>query len=135
VSYRNGILTFAYTGTGKGVDIRNPWSIHPDYTSVIVDSFKRAGEQAFLGKASYDFRRFGWDRISAYVLWVHGWDAVDPITKLPIFQKDEYDFALQWRPKKGLLEGMSFQASYSYVGARGGGASGYPINDFRLIVN
>jgi hypothetical protein len=41
---------------------------------------------------------------------------------------------LQWRPR-GFLDGLWFRARYAYVGARDGSTAGFPINDFRLIVN
>ena len=134
VSYRYGILTFAYTNNGTGANLVNPWSGYPGYTSVMVESFKRAGEQAFMVKASYNFARFGLDTIAAYALWTHGWGAIDPATGSPVPQQDEYDFDLQWRPK-GLLEGLWFRARYAHVSSRDGNTAGFPINEIRFIVN
>lgn len=135
ISYRNGILTLAYTNNATGADLVNPWSGYPGYTSVEFESFKRAGEQAFMVKGSYNFARFGLDSLTAYALWTHGWGAVDPATKSPVFQEDEYDFDLQWRPKSGLLDGLWFRARYAHVDARGAAPSGFPINEIRFIVN
>ena len=50
-------------------------------------------------KASYAFVRFGPDTIAAYALRTHGWGALDPATKSPVVQQDEYDFDVPWRPK------------------------------------
>ena len=135
VSYRNGILTLAYTNNGTGADLVNPWSSYPGYTNVQVEKFNRAGEQAFMVKGSYNFARFGLDGVTAYALWTHGGGAVDPSTKSPVYQLDEYDVDVQWRPKSGFLEGLWFQARYAHVDARGSAPSGFPINEIRFIVN
>ena len=136
ISYRNGILTLAYTNNATGANLVNPWSGYPGYTSVQVESFKRAGEEAFMVKGSYNFARFGLDTVTAYALWTHGWNAVDPATKAPVYQMNECDFDVQWRPKSGLLEGLWFRARYAHVDARGTTTpSGFPINEIRFIVN
>jgi len=51
-SYAGAVLTLAYTRVGGGTDIQKPWSGNPGYTSAMVQSFDRAGEQAFLANAS-----------------------------------------------------------------------------------
>ena len=134
ISYRNAILTLAYTSNAPGADVQNPWSGYPGYTSVMVEKFKRAGEQAFMIKGSYNFARFGLDSVTAYALWTHGWGAINPSTRSPVPQEDEYDLDIQWRPK-GFLEGLWFRARYAYVGSRDGSTAGFPINDIRFIVN
>jgi len=49
-----------------------------------------------------------------------------------VFDQDEYDFDLQWRPK-GVLKGLWFRLRYAHVEQRDGGNSS--IDDFRVIVN
>ena len=61
--------------------MQSPWSGYPGYTSVQVQDFNRAGENAFMVKASYDFTRLGLEGVTAYTLFVHGWGRVDPSTK------------------------------------------------------
>jgi hypothetical protein len=134
-SYRYGILTFAYTNVSTGADMQNPWSGYPGYTSVQVESFKRAGEEAFMVKGSYNFARLGLEEVTAYALWTHGWGAVNPATGSSVYQQDEYDFDLQWLPKSGFLKGFWFRARYAHVDSRDGTASGFPVNDIRFIVN
>jgi len=77
---------------------------------VQVQDFFRAGEQAVLLKASYDFTDLGLKGITAYALWVHG-ESVDD----PNYNEDEYDANLQWTPKDGFLEGTSIRLRYAYV--------------------
>jgi hypothetical protein len=132
ISYRRAILTLAYTIADDGADLQNPWSSYPGYTSVQVQDFNRAGENAFLTKLSYDFSSLGLPGVTAYGLWVHGWNRVDPITKDSVKQEDEYDFDLQWRPQIKVLKGLWFRTRYAYVEQRDGGPS---QSDFRIIVN
>ena len=55
--------------------------------------------------------------------------------KQSVYQQDEYDFDLQWLPKSGFLKGFWFRARYAHVDSRDGNPSGFPINDYRFIVN
>jgi hypothetical protein len=135
VSYRNGILTLAYTNTLTGANMLSPWGGYPGYTSVQIEDFDRAGEQAFMVKGSLNFARFGLEEVTAYALWVHGWSAVNPTTGLSVYQQDEYNFDLQWRPKSDFLKGFWLRARYAHVDSREGTASGFPINEIRLIAN
>jgi hypothetical protein len=132
-SYGGGIFTLAYTTADSGADLQNPWSSFPGYTSVQVQDFNRAGEDALMVKGSYDFSRIGLDGVTAYALWVHGWNAINPTSKTTVFQQDEYDGDLQWRPKSGALKGFWFRARYAHVEQRGVGDQS--LDDFRFIIN
>jgi hypothetical protein len=100
---------------------------------VQVQDFNRAGEDAFMVKGSYDFSRIGLDGVTAYALWVHGWDAINPSTGAEVFQQDEYDGDLQWRPKSGAPKGLWFRVRYAHVDQRGVGHA--TLDDFRVIIN
>ncbi len=132
MSYRKAILTLAYTNAGEGADLQSPWGVHPGYTSIQVQDFNRAGEDAFLTKLSYDFSSLGLTGVTAYALWVHGWNRVDPVSKASVKQEDEYDLDLQWRPQIKILKGLWLRTRYAYVDQREGGPS---QSDFRIIVN
>jgi hypothetical protein len=132
MSYRKAIFTLGYTIAGKGADLQSPWGVHPGYTSIQVQDFNRAGENALLGKLSYDFSSLGLTGFTAYPLWVHGWNRVDPITKASVKQEDEYDLDLQWRPQIKVLKGFWLRTRYAYVDQRDGGPS---QSDFRIILN
>ncbi len=133
ISYGGGILTLAYTTAAEGANLQNPWSSFPGYTSVQVQDFNRAGEDAFMVKGSYDFSRIGLEGVTAYALWVHGWDAINPSTGAEVFQQDEYDGDLQWRPKSGAPKGLWFRVRYAHVDQRGVGHA--TLDDFRVIIN
>jgi len=126
LSFSATTLTLAYTATANGADMRSPWSGYPGYTSVQVENFNRAGEDAWLLKAAYDFSRHGAEGLTAYALAVLGNNV-----SAPDYNENEYDLNLQWTPGEGSLKGSSFRLRYARVDQRGGGD---PIlNDFRLI--
>ena len=135
VSYRKAVLTLAYTNTSKGADIQSPWALPPGYTVSQVKFFNRAGEEAFMAKGSFDLSRLGLEGITAYALWVHGWGAVNPATGSSVFQQDEYNVDVQWRPKDLYLKGFWLRARYARVESRDGTSAGFPINDVRFIIN
>jgi hypothetical protein len=128
-----GILTLAYTAASTGANLQSPWSSYPGYTSVQVQDFNRAGENAFLLKGSYDFSKLGLEGVSAYSLWVHGWNAIDPTTNVDVYNQNEYDFDLQWRPKSTPLKGLWFRIRYAHVDQYGAGDAS--LDDVRFIVN
>jgi hypothetical protein len=136
ISYGGAILTLGFTHTQKGADMQSPWSGYPGYTSVQVQDFNRSGENAFMVKASYDFTRLGLKGVSAYTLWVHGWDRVDPSTKASVPNENEFDADVQWRPEWKFLKGLWFRVRYANVHQyEGPHNNSNAINDFRVIVN
>jgi hypothetical protein len=125
---RNALFTAAFTHTWADINhIQNPWSGYPGYTSVQVQDFDRAGESAFLIRAGYDFP---WvDGLSAYALAVFG---TQPDLSGQ-FRQNEFDFNLQWGPKKGVLKGLSLRLRYAVVQQFGGNVDN--LTDFRAICN
>jgi hypothetical protein len=133
ISYGGGVLSLGYTTDSRGADLQSPWSGYPGYTSVQVKDFNRAGEDAFIAKASYDFTRLGLEGVTAYALFVHGWGRVDPTTKNSVPDENEFNADLQWRPQWKFLKGLWFRMRYAYVYQYEGPE--YNLDDFRVIVN
>jgi len=133
ISYGGAVLTLGYTLTSQGADMQNPWSGYPGYTSVQVKDFNQAGESAFMAKLSYDFTRLGVKGVTAYALFVHGWGRVDPSTKDPVPNENEFDVDIQWRPQWKFLKGLWFRTRYAMVHQYE--RPNDTINDFRVIVN
>jgi len=119
-------VTLGYTNTGKGADIRNPWSGAPGYTSVQVLDFNRANERALIARAAYDFTVHGAPGLTAYALAVFGNGRPSPSRN-----ENEYDLNLQWTPKEGVLKGSSWRLRYAHVDQKGGGSPN--MNDLRFI--
>jgi len=132
-SLGGGIVTLAYTTDSKGADLQSPWGGYPGYTSVQVQDFNRAGESAFMVKASYDFTRLGLQGVAAYALFVHGWGRVDPSTKASVANENEFNADVQWRPQWEFLKGLWFRVRYANVHQYEGDKN--TIHDFRVIVN
>lgn len=118
------LLTAAYTTTGNGTSMQNPWSGYPGYTSVQVEDFNRAGEDAWMLRASYKLAAV--PGLSVYGLWVNGSDPESPSE----FARDEYDFNLQWSPEAGMLKGLMFRLRYAYIDQD----NGTSLEDFRLMI-
>jgi len=53
------ILTFAYSVATAGAKLQNPGSGNPVYTSSMIESFNRSGEQAALIKTSLTSQELG----------------------------------------------------------------------------
>jgi hypothetical protein len=124
---RKALFTVAFTHAWGTANLQNPWSGYPGYTSVQVQDFDRAGESAFLLRAGYDFP---WvDGLSAYALAVFG---TEP-DLAGQFRQNEFDFNLQWGPKKGVLDGLSLRLRYAVVQQFGGDV--HNLTDFRAILN
>ena len=115
VSYGGAVFTLGYSNSLRRQDMQNPWSAYPGYTSVQVQDFNRAKEQAVITKLSYDFSRLGLEGVSAYVLFVHGSGRVNPSTKNGVADENEFDADFQWRPKWSFLKGFSWRFRYARV--------------------
>jgi len=133
VSYGGAVFTLGYTNTLRRDNMQSPWSGYPGYTSVQVQDFNRAEEQALITKLSYDFSRLGLEGVSASVLFVHGWGRVDPTTKAGVPDENEFNTDIQWRPKWSFLNGFSARFRYSRVKQYQGPED--HIDDFRVIIN
>ena len=132
-SYGGGILSLAYTTDSRGADLQSPWGGYPGYTSVQVKDFNRAGENAFMAKASYDFTRLGLEGLTAYALFVHGWGRINSSSGDSVPNENEIDADIQWRPQWKFLKGLWFRVRYANVHQYEGDKN--TINDFRVIVN
>jgi hypothetical protein len=133
VSYGGAVLALGYTHVNRGADLRNPWGANPSYTAVMVQPFNRAGEQAVISRLIYDFSRVGLEGVSGSVLFVHGWDRVDPSTKNAVPNENEFDADLQWRPSWSFLKGFSARLRYARVHQYQGPKD--TLHEYRAIFN
>jgi len=105
----SALLTTAYSDASGDRDMTAPWSGYPGYTSVQVEDFNRAGEAAWLLRASYAFPKH--TGLSAYALYVAGSDPDAPSA----YGRGETDFNLQWSPPEGPLTGLLVRLRYALV--------------------
>jgi hypothetical protein len=114
----------ATASNGSGTDMRNPWGAYPGYTAVQIENFYRAGEDATLLRAAYNFPKL--TGLSVYVLYV---DGSTPRVADQYAQR-EYDANLQWIAKSRVLKGLTLLARYGHVAQ--GGAKDQHENELRL---
>jgi hypothetical protein len=121
-----GIGTVTGNGAGSGTDMRDPWGSYPGYTNVQIESFYRAGENATMLRAAYNFPRL--TGLSVYALWV---DGSAPNVKKQYAQK-ETDLNLKWTPQSPSWKKLTLLARYGHVSQ--GGPTDQHEDELRLIV-
>lgn len=126
VAWGPALFTLAWTSTDD-YSMQNPWSGYPGYTSVQVEDFNRAGEDAWILRAGYNFQ--GVPGLSTYALYVNGNDPDGDGN----YAKDEFDFNLQWAAPSGSLQGLALRFRYAVVDQDAPDSSN--LNDLRLIVD
>jgi len=120
------LISVAYTSAGGNTDMQAPWSGHPGYTSVQMEDFFRDGEDAWMLRATYNFKSV--KGLSVYGLWVDGSDPEEPGQ----FAKEEYDFNLQWTPDSGPLNGLVLRLRYAHASQDDPANSGQ--DELRLMI-
>jgi outer membrane porin, OprD family len=121
-----GTLTTAANGE-SGTSIRSPWGGYPGYTSVQIENFYRAGENATMLRAAYNLpKKTG---LSLYGLWVHG--STPKVAGQ--YAQDEYDLNLQWSAQTSAMKGLKLVARYGHVAQEG--PKDQHQNDLRLILS
>jgi hypothetical protein len=130
-SYRNAVLTIAYTTTDEGGQTQNPFGGHPSYISLMNEDFNRAGEDGWLVGLSYDFSRIGLDGLSAFTRYAHG-DTPDS-GALASPDQDELDLTVDYRFKKGFLNDLWLRVRGAYLNQHGPEAR--DVSNFRVILN
>ena len=118
--------TGSLTRGDSGTDIRSPWGGYPGYTAVQIENFYRAGEDATLLRAAYNFPRV--TGLSIYGLWVKG----SPPHVADQYAESEYDLNLKWVTNSQTLKGLTLLTRYGHVSQ--GGYANQHQNEARLAV-
>jgi hypothetical protein len=122
--------TITATGTlahsDSGTDIRSPWGGYPGYTAVQIENFYRAGEDATMLRAAYNFPRV--TGLSVYGLWVKG--STPHVANQ--YAQTEYDVNLKWVAPSPNLKALTLLARYGHVSQAG--PSDQHENEARLAV-
>ena len=71
--HETGIFTAAYTVVDPNFSMQTPWSANPFYIDAHILAFDRAGENATLLGASYDFTPVGLRGVAAQMQYFRGW--------------------------------------------------------------
>ncbi len=120
-------LTAAWTRAGGDRDLISPWAGHPGFTGVQYSDYNRAGEEALLFRAAYEFESV--PGLSAYALQVIG-SAPDAATSS---RWDEGNLNLEWAPPESWLSDLSLRLRYAHVEEKG--PVRRDLEDFRVILN
>jgi hypothetical protein len=113
--YRQLTLTGAFSITGSGNTIQNPWGTYPGFLSLIdapaAQNFARANEKGWLIGAVYDFSALGMAGLVGTLNFALGTGAIDPQTRMPVPDQREFNFKIEYRPPwlaSTILRGLQF---------------------------
>jgi hypothetical protein len=131
VSYRQAILSLAYTSTDKNKGIQNPYGGYPGYASVIVKDFDRAGEDAWLIGLSYNAARFGLDGLTIFANYVDGNTPDSGSAASP--DQQEFDITADYVFSKDIADGFWVRTRAAIVNQEG--PDDVDQSDYRIILN
>jgi hypothetical protein len=147
-SYRNATLTLAFSSTDDGAGIRNPYGGYPGYLSLMIKSFNRADEDAWLVGASYDFTRIGAPGLSSFINYAQGSTPDSGSNASPDqrefditvdyrIQSDqrEFDITVDYRIQSEILKGLWLRARAAFVDQDDDVAGASDVDDIRFIIN
>jgi hypothetical protein len=136
--FRDLTLLAAFSITGDGNTIQNPWGSFPGYLSMLDQDFDRADEKAWVVGAVYDFGKLV-EGLRAKVALAWGVGAINPSARTNLPNQAEYDFTADYRPTlrgpaslEWIWKGMWFRARSAIIDQEDSKTLGY---QFRLIIN
>jgi hypothetical protein len=132
LSYKNVIVSTAFSITATGAAIRSPFGSYAGYLSLMEKDFNRAGESAWLVGFSYNLKNLDLPGLSFVINYAQGYGARDATTEKPLPQEAEFDLTVDYRIQQGPLRGLWFRVRNGYVDFNHQGGSS---NNLRLIVN
>jgi hypothetical protein len=114
------------SGAASAVNMRSPWGGYPGFTSVQIENFDRAGEDATLLRAAYNFPKL--TGLSVYALWVGG----STPNGSAQYARKETDLNIKWKPQSSALKRLTLLGRYGYVSQ--GGPQDRHREELRLVV-
>jgi hypothetical protein len=125
-------LRAAFSTTDNERGIQKPYGNPANYLSVIVEDFDRAGEDAWLIGATYDFGQVGIGELSVFGNIVGG----DTPDSGPAASPDqvEYDLTADYRMNSGWTDRLWLRVRAAWVD-QDEAVGGNDFLDFRIIVN
>lgn len=135
VSHGGLTLTAGYTANGTNDTWQAPYGMWPGYTNMLINEFNRAGEQAILLGASYDFADVGAAGLTAGLS-----VAVDTVVDddLPMWTECDLSVAYSFSSTGGLpewLSPLSLSAQYGILQSRERDGETEMSDQIRLILN
>jgi hypothetical protein len=134
VFWKHASLRLAASTAVNDRGLQNPFGGAANYLSVMVDSFDRAGEDAILIGASYDFAGVGVNGLSAFANIVRGRTPDTGPNASP--DETEYDLTVDYRfGKNSPAKGLTVRARAAWVDQKESDNGGADFFDFRVILN
>lgn len=130
-SYKNAVLSAAFSVTDDDENIRSPFGSYPGYISLMRSDFNRAGEEAWLLGLSYDFSRWELDGISTAINYAKGNGAVNPATGAEVTDRSEFNITLDYRLNDGFLRGLWLRLRWGRLDQK----LADDLDEVRVIVN
>jgi hypothetical protein len=132
LSYKNAIVTTAFSATASKASIRSPFGTYAGYLSLMEKDFNRAGESAWLMGFSYDWQRLGIPGLSFTMNYARGYGARDAVADTSLPDEEEFDITVDYRVQHGPLSGVWFRVRNGYVDFDRNGGS---VNNVRVIIS
>jgi hypothetical protein len=130
-SYGAAVLSLAFSITGNGANISNPFGGYPGYLSLMIKDFDRAGEKAWLVGLSYDFEKVGLKGLSGFINYAQGYTPNLPGGPTP--NEAEIDITMDYRLSSGVFRNSWLRARYGFLNQWGPGAQN--AQEVRVTLN
>ncbi|HEY5802730.1 MAG TPA: OprD family outer membrane porin [Lysobacter sp.] len=132
--YPNASFRLAASQAGSDRGLQSPFGGPPNYLSIIVENFDRAGEEAYMVGASYDFKGVGVEGLSAFTNISTGNTPDSGPNASP--DETEYDLTVDYRfGKASALDGLWVRVRGAYIDQDENDNNGDDFFDFRIILN
>ncbi|MEN8800511.1 MAG: OprD family outer membrane porin, partial [Thiogranum sp.] len=132
-SWRNAIITLAFSSTDDDARIRSPYGGYPGYLSLMLSDFNRAGEDAWLAGASYDFAPIGVPGLSGFANYARGYTPDSGSTASS--DQSEFDITVDYRFQSHAVKGLWLRARAAFLDQDEDVAGGFDVRDYRVILN
>lgn len=132
-SWRNAIITLAFSSTDDDARIRSPYGGYPGYLSLMLSDFNRAGEDAWLAGASYDFTSIGVPGLSGFANYARGYTPDSGSTASS--DQSEFDITVDYRFQSHAVKGLWLRARAAFLDQDEDVAGGFDVRDYRVILN
>lgn len=132
--FPDGSFRLAASQAGKEKGLQSPFGGPPNYLSIIVDNFDRAGEKALMAGVSYDFSSLGAKGLSAFSNISKGRTPDAGPNASP--DEVEYDLTVDYHfPKASKWNGLWLRVRGAWIDQDEADNHGDDFFDFRVIIN
>ena len=132
-SWRNAIVTLAFSSTDDNDRIRSPYGGYPGYLSLMLSDFNRADEDAWLLGTSYDFTSMGVPGLSGFVNYAQGYTPDSGSNASP--DQSEFDITVDYRFQSRAVKGLWLRARAAFLDRDENVNGGFDTRDYRVILN